>query len=122
MGASSRRRRRAPATSSALVCRLVNAAITSARRSISDGDSSPASICIQRSAHGLSRVASSQPPSSQIHWKSSAMYGAMAVPYTTVIVTSPSLAGYVQRSFQFPRLMPSPARPIGGAPHASLIV
>ena len=92
-GASSTRRRRASATSSAFVRLAVNAAMTSARRSISLAGSRPSNRRTMRSSHGLSRVASSQPPSSQIQWKRFGVNSLNAAPKSSVMLTSPSAAG-----------------------------
>jgi hypothetical protein len=81
-----------------LVRVAVKAAITSANRSTSEAGSSPLNSCTARSAHGLSRVASSQPPSSQIQRNRLPVNSSMAAPKISVMLTSPSAAGYTQRS------------------------
>ncbi len=81
---------------------VVNALITAHSRSISAGSTAPVARPWFSSSHGVSRVASSQPPSSQIHWNRFAVKWANAGPKENVMLTAPSAAGYVHCSFSSP--------------------
>ena len=86
-------RRSASSNSSCLVLVRQKAARIPLTRSSSETGTSPRWMSTPRFTQSMSRVASSQPPSSQIHRKSRAVNGPAESPKTKVIDTVPSLHG-----------------------------
>jgi hypothetical protein len=120
IGASITRRRAASDVRYARVRVAVNRVMTAHSRSASDAATVPENRPWLSSIQGVSRVASSQPPSSQIHRNRFSVKCASASPKENVMLTAPSAAGYVHRSLNVPKSIPSPDRCINGQFHASL--